>query len=54
VTEDVAARIVRLPLFPDLTEAEVGFVIDSLTAALQGGARRGADDGGIGAGRAEP
>ena len=37
VTEEYARRAVTLPLFPTLTEEQVGLVVDGLAAALPGG-----------------
>jgi dTDP-4-amino-4,6-dideoxygalactose transaminase len=34
VTMDVSSRLIRLPLYADITRAEVNRVIDSVTAAL--------------------
>ena len=36
VCEDVAARSVALPFFPDMTEGQVAQVADVLTAVLRG------------------
>ena len=35
VTEDVSRRLLRLPLWPDMTESDVAFVVESLDDALK-------------------
>jgi dTDP-4-amino-4,6-dideoxygalactose transaminase len=35
VTDDLSARLLRLPIWPDMTEGEVALVVDELTAALR-------------------
>ncbi|HEU4889403.1 MAG TPA: dTDP-4-amino-4,6-dideoxygalactose transaminase, partial [Thermoanaerobaculia bacterium] len=34
VTEDLSLRLLRLPIWPDMSEADVGLVVDSISAAL--------------------
>lgn len=42
VTDDISRRLLRLPLWPDMTEEQVDLVVDSITAELTPAAHRGA------------
>src|SRR5205085_2808201 len=35
VTDDISARLLRLPLWPDMTADDVEFVVDALATALR-------------------
>jgi len=39
VTDDVSARLLRLPIWPDMTEAEVDLIVESMALALRAPAR---------------